>query len=341
VGFLLHPQHRESWQTSHVVLIQYNILLRAHASSGSSGSTALLKQGIFFPLSFPEWLTGHLTSYVQLQNHSPPRQDGPFNCNSIVTYSHGASQADPVRLQILTLAAKLFVVSPSTTVIQLVARYVFAQARFDVNYDVQDRGRMLCALLRGVPGAQDLDGAGEAEAGVDEDAWERRTKEKEANIGGVILRAEQARAILFEGKGVVDDGEEVVPPGLETLGTIGIVMGKTIYGDFARRFFDWSEGTDPLLRDSPADVPAQAPQLPQAFGSGGTARVASAAPVVLTPTTTTTTTTTTSVPGNGKNWRDLDAFYASEESDEGDSGGEDDEEEEEEGNGESSSEDEG
>jgi len=224
-------------------------------------------------------------------------------------------------------------------VIQLLARYVFAQARFDGNYDVQDRGRMLCALLRGVPGGQDLDGAGEAdaiegEAGVDEDAWERRTKEKEANIGGVILRVEQARAILFEGKGAVDDGEEVAPPDLETLGTIGIVMGKTIHGDFARRFFDWSEGTDPLLRDSPADVPPQAPQLPQAFGSGGAARVASTAPVVLTPTTT-----TTSVPGNGKNWRDLDAFYASEESEEGDSGSGDDEEEEED-SGESSNEDE-
>lgn len=99
--------------------------------------------------------------------------------------------------------------------IRLLAGYVFSQARFDANYDVRDRGRTLCALLKGVPGAQDLNGAEETDAiegegSVDEDAWERRTKENEASTGGVVLRVEQARAILFEGKEAVDDMEEVV-----------------------------------------------------------------------------------------------------------------------------------
>lgn len=40
------------------------------------------------------------------------------------------------------------------------------------------------------------------------------------------------------------------------LGSVGVVIGKTLYGDFDRRFQDWrGEGTDPSLRDSPVSAP--------------------------------------------------------------------------------------
>lgn len=86
-----------------------------------------------------------------------------------------------VKLQVITLAAKLFVLSSSDDArMKMLARYVFSLARYDVNYDVRDRGRMIWALLGGV-------------GLVDEDVGESR--------GGVVLRREQVKLVLFQGKG--------------------------------------------------------------------------------------------------------------------------------------------
>lgn len=86
-----------------------------------------------------------------------------------------------MKLQIITLAAKLVVLSEDPTLL-LLARYVFALARYDADYDLRDRARMLAALLAGV-----------APAVGGEDAPE---------VTGVVLRREQVRLVLFEGKGV-------------------------------------------------------------------------------------------------------------------------------------------
>jgi AP-3 complex subunit beta len=80
-----------------------------------------------------------------------------------------------VKLQALTLAAKLYVSKPDTEVIGLLTRYTFSLARYDVNYDVRDRARWLSALT------------GTLETDVEE-------------RGGVVLRREQVRLVLFEGK---------------------------------------------------------------------------------------------------------------------------------------------
>lgn len=89
------------------------------------------------------------------------------------------SEDSLVKLQTITLAAKLFVLSPTDRTINLLCQYVFSLARYDKNYDVRDRGRMLSSLLVGV-GLQ-----------ISPSAEER---------GGVVLRREQVRLILFEGK---------------------------------------------------------------------------------------------------------------------------------------------
>ena len=77
---------------------------------------------------------------------------------------------------------------PTNRTLVLLGRYVFSLARYDLNYDVRDRGRMLKTLVAGL--SPDV---------LDEDAQEQ---------GGVKLRREQVRLILFEGKaGIVEAAE--------------------------------------------------------------------------------------------------------------------------------------
>ncbi|KIM40525.1 hypothetical protein M413DRAFT_72858 [Hebeloma cylindrosporum] len=95
-------------------------------------------------------------------------------------------EAPLVKLQTVTLAAKLYVLSPADKTLGLLSQYVFTLARYDENYDIRDRGRMLSSLLAGV--GLNVNGIS---------AEER---------GGVVLRREQVKLVLFEGKsGIVEE----------------------------------------------------------------------------------------------------------------------------------------
>jgi len=48
---------------------------------------------------------------------------------------------DSVKLQVLNLSAKLMVKNPDQTA--LMSQYIFNLAKYDVNYDIRDRGRLL------------------------------------------------------------------------------------------------------------------------------------------------------------------------------------------------------
>ncbi len=106
-------------------------------------------------------------------------------------------QTPAVKLQAVTLAAKLLVLSPADRTVGLLNQYVLSLARYDLNYDVRDRGRMLSALLMGV--APNLFGEGD-------DAHE--------DVGGVVLRREQVKMVLFEGKS--SSGVDVAKDGAST-----------------------------------------------------------------------------------------------------------------------------
>ena len=109
-----------------------------------------------------------------------------FNFASVLNLN---LQAPLVKLQIVTLAAKLFIMSPTDRTLGLLSRYIFSLARYDMNYDVRDRARMVTSLLVGVAPNSLVNG--------DEQPEER---------SGVVLRREQIRLVLFEGKsGVVND----------------------------------------------------------------------------------------------------------------------------------------
>ncbi len=76
--------------------------------------------------------------------------------------------------------------SPRDSTLSLLSRYVFSLARYDTNYDVRDRAKMISSLLAGISPSL-----------VDESQDER---------SGVILRREQVHVVLFDGKsGVIDD----------------------------------------------------------------------------------------------------------------------------------------
>ncbi len=90
-----------------------------------------------------------------------------------------------VKLQIVTLAAKLFVLSPLDRTLGLLSRYVLSLARYDSNYDVRDRARVITALLAGITTTPLLNGT------------------ESEDRGGVVLRREQVKMVLFDGKSSV------------------------------------------------------------------------------------------------------------------------------------------
>ncbi|KAF8802473.1 hypothetical protein BYT27DRAFT_7112247 [Phlegmacium glaucopus] len=167
----------------------------------------------------------------------------------------GFGQEEPlVKLQVVTLAAKLFVLNCVDARLGMLCRYVFSLARYDLNYDVRDRGRMLSGLLAGI-GLQ-----------VNGD-----------ELSGVVLRREQVKVVLFEGKTGVADGY----PGeyYQTNMKCGLVESSS------PEMPDWLEkGVESSLRDSEYDVPVVAVTVP----------VVVPVPVVL--------------PTGGRT--DLDSFYA-------------------------------
>ncbi|THH14725.1 hypothetical protein EW146_g5644 [Bondarzewia mesenterica] len=101
-----------------------------------------------------------------------------------------------VKLQVVTLAAKLLVLCQTNRTLVLLARYVFGLARYDLNYDVRDRARMLSSLLSGIVPSLRSGGGGSD----DEDALEDQ--------GAVVLRREQIRVVLFEGKAGVTEKQD-------------------------------------------------------------------------------------------------------------------------------------
>lgn len=102
-------------------------------------------------------------------------------------------KASVAKLQAVTLAAKLLVLNPTHHVLSLLARYVFSLARYDLDYDVRDRARTISSLLTGVAPAL-RSGAIENGDFVDEQ-------------GSVVLRREQVKIVLFEGKAESHDSE--------------------------------------------------------------------------------------------------------------------------------------
>jgi len=243
-----------------------------------------------------------------------------------------------VKLQLCTLATKLLILAPEHQTLILLSQYVFSLARYDSDYDVRDRARMLGMLLHGVsPDFRLMNGS-------TEDVGEVIDK------GGVVLRREQVRLVLFEGK--LQAPDEKISGRLfqsfclasssqlssylvgesDVLGSLEAVTGRPMSLASSRRLPDWpDEGTDSSLRDAEEEYPV-APITSIAgrtvgFGSSKFASPASRTPVggpspqgsFYNNKDNDANNTITKA-----TWKDLDKFY------EDDVGGEDESEEEDE-----------
>eukprot|EP00003_Mantamonas_plastica_P001269 TRINITY_DN1091_c0_g1_i3.p1 TRINITY_DN1091_c0_g1~~TRINITY_DN1091_c0_g1_i3.p1 ORF type:complete len:1160 (-),score=485.32 TRINITY_DN1091_c0_g1_i3:900-4343(-) len=65
---------------------------------------------------------------------------------------------DSVKLQVLNLGAKLFLTNAEQC--QLLVQYVLGLAKYDINYDIRDRARMISVLLLGGTGSSGSEGVG-------------------------------------------------------------------------------------------------------------------------------------------------------------------------------------
>jgi AP-3 complex subunit beta len=151
-------------------------------------------------------------------------------------------QPNIAKLQILTLATKLLVLSPTTPLLLQLSQYLFTLARYDQDYDIRDRARFLNALQRGV-----------------KDEKTTITDEEE-DVGGVVLRREQVKVVLLSQQGHTD--EEFVKAGQDfNVGSMSRLIGRKLNGYFD--IPDWTDDpTDPSLRESELDDPIrQAPAV--------------------------------------------------------------------------------
>jgi AP-3 complex subunit beta len=93
----------------------------------------------------------------------------------------------------MTLASKLLLLAPESEHIGKMALYCFNLARFDQDYDVRDRGRLLSTLLSDICPIIKEESTSGAE-GVEAEEQQSLTQ------GTITLRREQIRMILLQGK---------------------------------------------------------------------------------------------------------------------------------------------
>lgn len=143
----------------------------------------------------------------------------PLSCNAkLLTTILTCPQTPLVKIQTSTLASKLLVLCPTNPTLLLLSQYIFTLARYDRNYDVRDRVRMLSGLLAGiVPSLRNPSTTSSTSSSVAAPSgWDKGDdvdvdmNGNEGVVGGVVLRREQIRVILFEGKMSVVEKDEYV-----------------------------------------------------------------------------------------------------------------------------------
>jgi len=223
----------------------------------------------------------------------------------VLKYQH---QASVVKLQIVTLAAKLLILCPTDHTLKLLTQYVFSLARYDLNYDIRDRARMLSSLLSGL-----------SPSPINGIELEPRP--------GVVLRREQVKLVLFDGKSAAVDVDPIRADDENAmLGSLSLVTGRPMNIDAILP--DWLEnGVEPSLRDTEEAVPPQV-AVPIALSSAQQRSKGVASPIILTPSGGSPA-GSNSRSGSRGPWIDLDKFYADTEEveeDDNQDGGDTDEE---------------
>ncbi|KAJ4001374.1 adaptin N terminal region-domain-containing protein [Lentinula boryana] len=250
------------------------------------------------------WLVGQYCVSNQVPNG--PAGVAKWAPDVLRRTAKGFSKEDVfVKLQIITLAAKLLVLSPADQTLALLNRYVFSLARYDLNFDVRDRARVLSSLLAGITSTS-----------LTSDDGATPLEER----GGVVLRSEQVKVILFNGKANITNNERTEHINV-TVGSLGIITGRSALNDTILP--DWlEEGVESALRDSPDDATPPPPVLSISSGPSDT--------VALKPNAEISSSARLSAP-NGQKWAsNLDDFFNEGDDSENEESNEDEEEDEDE-----------
>ncbi|KAG8772708.1 AP-3 complex subunit beta, partial [Serendipita sp. 397] len=131
-----------------------------------------------------------------------------------------------VKLQTLTLTAKLLSLSPESEILGKLSMYCFSLARYDQSYDVRDRGRLLSTLLADIcPKLKTVSSTGNnnqnsIQEQEQEQEWNEGTTDDDGGGGGggglgrgmITLRKEQIQMILFQGKEPSEEEPDPVDP---------------------------------------------------------------------------------------------------------------------------------
>nr|ODN89320.1 AP-3 complex subunit beta [Cryptococcus depauperatus CBS 7855] len=160
------------------------------------------------------------------------------------------NEAVAVKLQILSFATKIITIVPLNIQLDLLSRYLFQLARYDIDYEVRDRARFLNALLRGVTSEK----SSNEETNIRGEANDGRNN-SEQDTGGVILRREQVKYIVFSKSTLIENdkiGEsKFTSGGLEVASSS--IIGRRLKG--YQEVPEWADDpTDSSLRDSEASL---------------------------------------------------------------------------------------
>ncbi|KAM0791866.1 hypothetical protein ACM66B_004123 [Microbotryomycetes sp. NB124-2] len=280
-----------------------------------------------------------------------------------------AHESDAAKLQLLTLSAKLVVLSasssfqPNLTTLTMLFTYITTLARYDLVYEVRDRARFLKGL---VDSAQLGQGHASASLTLDEEDFKRgvsfeefggSSESKSVKQGG--LNARELKRILFEGK--TASAEHDLAEQTVELGTFGLALPtrrllfSSASSGSALPPYATSRVAPSSIRDPPTPgapdnsggtVPLERSSTPlRGFGSDSLPASGSgrASPVVLVPTNFANQAgespdRRTGARSRGRGYVDLDDFLdGGDESEESSEEDEDSEEEEEEEDGEDDS----
>ncbi|CAI2173586.1 7676_t:CDS:10 [Funneliformis geosporum] len=128
------------------------------------------------------------------------------------------NEADVVKLQIINLGAKLFSLNPKDQILNLLFQYVLNLARYDLNYDIRDRARLLRGLIM-IIGHKDVTSEnGEINESQDTDS-----------INSSILKENLKQILLCEKEA---PSEESPSAGRDrfTIGSMALVLNHSIPG---------------------------------------------------------------------------------------------------------------
>lgn len=125
-----------------------------------------------------------------------------------LTVGRVCSKGALAKIEILNLSAALLTHCPSSKVLHMLNKHVLNLGRYDQDWDVRDRARLLAGLLRSVRQPNDGD-----------------DEEEENDTGGVVLRPEQIKLVLSDRTNLKQGSNRGESPPCRASCTLELILG--------------------------------------------------------------------------------------------------------------------